>query len=100
MHDRYHAPQTTERPIPTPSRRDSARGRSAGPLRMDASETTNQTGTQSKEDGMTAIAERIRKQLFERPCWICLKFGPCEHREFQVEIAIARAAEKADGESK
>lgn len=47
-----------------------------------------------EKDNMTAIAERIRKQLFQRPCWICLKFGACEHREFQVEIAIARRAEK------
>lgn len=45
---------------------------------------------------MSTLADRVREQVNNRPCHICRQLGPCAHREYQVEIAIARAEEKAE----
>ena len=42
------------------------------------------------------IADRVRQQVLTRPCHICRVLGACEHREYRVELAIARAAEKRE----
>lgn len=40
---------------------------------------------------MTDIYERVLRSYAARNCFLCASHGPCEHREFQVEVAYLEA---------